>query len=135
MIKQLAAYLVGFAGLSFLGYQAHQLLFSQIASISPIDLKHLYLFFGGFSFALCTLFLVLSKTEKFRYQLGFLYLVSVALKIAIFCAVFSDAIFSSQSFTNKETVNLLIPMILMIVLEVVFISKLLNSFSPLKNDS
>ncbi|AXT18551.1 hypothetical protein D7030_07105 [Flavobacteriaceae bacterium AU392] len=133
MIKQLGVYFISFALLSLIGYYLHTIALSQLASESPISLKYVYIFFGGFSLLLCANFSLLSRTEKFKDQLGFLYLVSVALKILLFCIVFSKHIFIEASFMKKETLNLLIPMILMLVLEVFFVSKLLNYSTPLKN--
>lgn len=133
MIKQLGVYLISFLLVSFIGYYLHAIVLSQFANKSPISLKYVYTFFGGFSLLLCTNFSLLSRTEKFKDQLGFLYLVSVALKILLFCIVFSKHIFIEASFTREETVNLLIPMLLMLVLEVFFTSKLLNYSSSLKN--
>ena len=133
MIKQLLIYLLSFGLLSVLGYTIHSTLLKSVAQNSPIDIVNLYLFFALFSLGLCALLLVLQKTKKFKDQLGFLYLVSVALKIALFCLVFSKVIFSKESFTNTQSINLLIPMILLIGLEVFFISKLLNGLSLPKN--
>ncbi len=134
MIKQLSIYFINFTLVSLIGFYFHTIVLSQLADQSPISLKEVYTFFGGFSLLVCTtLLLLLSNTEKFKDQLGFLYLVSVALKIILFCIVFSKYIFTASSFTNKETINLLIPMILILVLEVFFTSKLLNNSSPLKN--
>ncbi|MCH9661967.1 MAG: hypothetical protein K0U54_13775 [Bacteroidetes bacterium] len=133
MSRQLLMYVISFSSLAGLGYFTHITLLSRIAAVSPISITSLYLFFGGFSLALCVLLFLLLKTKKFKDQLGFLYLVSVALKIGIFCAVFSKQIFSEVSFTNTQSLNLLIPMFLMIGLEVFFISRLLNNLTLSKN--
>lgn len=133
MIKQVGLYVVSFGLLSFVGYNVYTVLLPQIASESRISLKEVYLFYGIFSLMLCTLLLLLSKKEKFKDQLGFLYLISVALKVILFCLVFYKHIFTKDSFTNIESINFLIPMILLLVLEVFFISKLLKNISPSKN--
>ncbi len=133
MIKQLGLYVIGFGLLSLIGYYLHISLFPKIASESPILLSEVYAFFSIFSLILCILLLRLSKTEKFKDQLGFLYLASVALKIMLFCFTFYRHIFIKGSFTSMESVNLLIPMILCIILEVFFISKILKNTSVLKN--
>jgi len=52
----------------------------------------------------------------------------------IFCLIFYKHIFTNDSFTNQESVNLLIPMILILALEVFFLTKLLKNISPSKND-
>ena len=93
MIKQIGVYLIGFGLLSLIGYNVHTILLSQVANESPVSLKKVYLFYGIFSLMLCTQLFLLSKKEKFKDQLGFLYLVSVALKIILFCFVFYKYIF------------------------------------------
>ncbi len=133
MIKQLGIHFVSFTILSLTGFYLHKIILSQITINLPFSLKEVYTFYAGFSLLLCTSFLLLSRTEKFKDQLGFLYLVSVALKIILFCIIFREYIFTQDSFTEQESINLLIPMILMLVLEVFFISKLLKNTRPLKN--
>ena len=134
MIKQNIIYFLSFVLLSLLGYCSHTSFLPSIASDSPMSVVGLYLFFTIFSFLLCTSLTYLQKTKKFREQLGFLYLFSVGLKIIIFCILFYSAIFSKESFTNRQSINLLIPMILMLILEVFFVCKLLNRFNPVKNE-
>ncbi len=134
MIKQFLIYFLSFVALPFLGYCLHTSLLPSIVVLSPITLIHLYIFFTSFSLMLCCTFFYLQKTEKFKDQLGFLYLLSVVLKIIIFYTVFYGPIFSQESFTNSQSINLLIPMVLTIVLEVYFIYKLLNKFDPIKNE-
>jgi len=133
MIKQLSIYILSFTLVSIIGFYSHKAIMSQLAILPVISLKHNYLFHGGFSLLLCANLLFLSEKEKFRDQLGFLYLVSVGLKIVLFCIVFNKEIFTNVSFTQQESVNLLIPMIVTLVLEVFFISKLLKNLPPLKN--
>ncbi len=132
-MKHIITYLLGFGIIFVLGFSAHQFLLAKIMAQSPIDITNLYLFFGIFSFLLCVILYLLSKTEKFKDQLGFLYLVSVVLKIVAFSFVFSVHIFSERSFSNQENANLLIPMVLNILLEVFFMSKILNNTTPSKN--
>ena len=135
MTKDLFVFVFSFFILAVAGFYVHQFLLEDLAASSPIALQHLYAFFGFFSLCLCVLLYVLSKTQKFRDQIGFLYLVSVAVKIAFFCFVFYDAIFNTKSFTNKESINLLIPMFLMIILEVILLRRILNNLPPIKNAS
>lgn len=133
MIKQISIYLIGFMLLLLIGFNSHQLILSKLAIDTPFPLKKVYIFHGAFSLLLCTNFLLLYHTKKFKDQLGFLYLVSVALKIILFCIVFSEHIFVEGSFTQEDGVNLLIPMAIMLFLEVFFINKLLKNSSLTKN--
>lgn len=134
MIKKLGLYNITFILFSFAGYYLHTKGLAGMANQTPISLAEVYLYHGVFSFLLCAIFSFLSNTKKFRDQLGFLYLVSVALKIIVFCFVFYTPIFKTDSFTKMESANLLIPMGLFLILEVFFISKTLNNMSHLKND-
>ncbi|NAS31661.1 hypothetical protein GTQ40_11810 [Flavobacteriaceae bacterium R38] len=133
MIKQIGIYLVSFMLLLLIGFNSHQLILSQLAIDTPFSLKKVYVFHGAFSLLLCTNFFLLFHTKKFKDQLGFLYLVSVALKIILFCIVFSEHIFTEDSFTQTDGINFLIPMAVMLFLEVFFINKLLKKSSPVKN--
>lgn len=133
MIKQLGIYITSFLLVSVTGFYLHQVLITPFIDSPPFSLKSAYTFFGSFSLVLCMSFFGLFHTNKFKDQLGFLYLVSVALKIILFCVVFREHIFTQDSFTEQESINLLIPMVLMLILEVFFINKILKSASPLKN--
>ena len=128
MIKQLALYVFLFILLSFAGYYGHTIGLPELAAKSIISLKEVYIFFGGFSLILCISFSFLYRTHKFKDQIGFLYLLSVAIKIILFCIFFNERLFfETDSLSNQEAVNLLIPMGLMLIGEVFFISKLLNN--------
>lgn len=128
MIKQLALYSTLLILLCFSGFYLHTIGFSELAGKSKISLKEAYIFFGGFSLFLWISFSFLYRTQKFKDQLGFLYLLSVALKIILFCIFFNERIFlQTSSLSSHEAVNLLIPIALTLTSEVFFISKLLNN--------
>lgn len=133
MIKQIGVYSISFILVSLIGYYLHIFLFPKVAIESPIPLRQVYTFFSVFSLVVCSQLLVLSKSEKYKDQLGFLYLVSIVLKIILFFIVFYKQIFKGEAFTNIEGINLLIPIILILYLEVFFIGKLLKNIRPLKN--
>ena len=134
MIKKISLYSIAFILFSGILYIVHTVGLSHIADQSPISLKNIYIFNTGFSILLCIAFILLSENQKFSDQLGFLYLGSVVLKIIGFCLVFYKPIFKTDSYTNIESVNLLIPIMLFLFLEVFFISKILKNIHPLKND-
>jgi len=134
MIKQLLIYIMLFVVLCATSYYLHTVIFTDLATKSPIGLKAVYSFHFLFTLILVILLLILSYKEKFKDQIGFLYLVSMTLKIALFCFVFKAHIFNGNSFTRTESVNLLIPMSLALFFEVLFLSKILNGFQAIKND-
>ena len=133
MIKQLAIYSATFLLVATIAFYIHQFALTQFHIRLPFSLKNIYFFHTGFSLVLCIQLFLLSQTRKFREQLGFLYLLSVALKIILFCIAFGNYIFSEETTGIKENSNLLIPMVLMLVLEVFFVSKLLKNQNPIKN--
>lgn len=133
MIKLLGVYSVSFLLVSLIGYYSHIFLFPKITIESPIALSRVYAFFSVFALAVCVQLLVLSKTEKFKDQVGFLYLVSIVLKMILFFVVFYKQIFTGEALTNTEGINLLIPIALTLFLEVFFIRKLLKNIGALKN--
>jgi len=126
-------YSISFILLSLIGYYTHIFLFPNITIESPIPLSKVYAFFTGYALAVCVQLLVLSKTEKFKDQLGFLYLVSIVLKMILFFVAFRKQIFTEGSFTNTEGINLLIPIVLTLFLEVFFMRKLFKNIGALKN--
>ena len=133
MIKRFSVYITIFIAIATMAFVLHKFLITQLSIQLPFSLINVYLFHIGFFLMLCVGFLYLFQTKKFRDQLGFLYLFSVALKIILFCIVFYKYIFSTQSYSTQANSNLLIPMALMLVFEVLFISKLLKNQSPIKN--
>ena len=133
MIKQIGVYSISFILISLIGYYIHIFLFPNITIESPIPLSKVYAFFTGFALAVCVQLLVLSKIEKFKDQLGFLYLVSIVLKMILFFVVFYKQIFTGQAFTNTEGIKLLIPIILTLLVEIFFIRKILKNIGALKN--
>lgn len=133
MIKQSSVYILAFTLSLLLAFYIHQLILSEFGIQLPFSLNKAYLFHGGFSLLVCVNLLFLSRMEKFKDQIGFFYLLSVAVKIVFLFIVFNKEIFSDDSFTQQESINLLIPMFLALILEVFFISKLLKNANPLKN--
>ena len=134
MTRHCFFYTIIFSILYFIQYYFHTNFFEDFADKSPLDLNNVYLFHLFFAFTLVLSFSFLSKTEKFKDQLGFLYLVTLTLKIFLFCVFFRNVIFSDVSLSITQGANLLIPIALPIIFEVVLISKLLKELGVVKND-
>lgn len=96
------------------------------AQFSNLALLDHYMFHLIFSVVVCALFLGLSRHKKRKEQLGFIYLGTFFLKLAIFAAVFRELFQPYKSLDNIEVFLLLIPLFLGLVLEVFVISQLLN---------
>ena len=121
-------------GLGTLGYGIHLFIINFIGHSLSFSLRDAYLFLTLFTFLLYVLSLTLNNNHRFYDQLGFVYLWSVALKIILFCLFFYDPLFQEASFSQMDAVNMLIPIFLFLLLEVLFISKLLNQKKRLKKN-
>jgi len=128
MMKKLVLHLIISMLFLIISYFIHTIVFPEFANKSTISLTLVYAFFGIFSVLLCVSFILIYHKKKFKDQLGFLYLASVALKIILFSIIFSKQIFvADSSFPKQAALNLLIPIMLTLYIEVFVISKLLNN--------
>lgn len=93
----------------------------------PYTLVNIYLFHAFFSLIICVSMLLISKlSTKYNDQLGFIYLFTMVFKVAFFCMVFYDVLFSDIVLNKIESLHLLIPIFIFLTVEVVIISKVLN---------
>ena len=92
-----------------------------------------YIYLTIFTITVCILLYFLNGKNKFKNQIGFFYLFSVPFKIILFVVVFQKH-FSNQSFySNLELSNFLFVIVLTLFFEVLFIAKILNISSAIKN--
>lgn len=115
-------------GLVFLiGYTIHHFILVFLEVDPPFTLWQIYLFQCVATFALVTVFEVISrKSKSYRDQLGFLYLAAMAVKVGLFSIFFSNILFSSLVLSRADSLSLLIPIFLYLFLEVMIIVKILN---------
>lgn len=101
-----------------------------IQSLVFIDLRfglmEVYLFHAITSSVIYVSLEILSRTQKFQRQIGFLYLGTLFIKVAIFAGIFNGSIMSINDMTNKEALSLLFPLFIFLFLEVYFVAKILN---------
>ena len=101
-----------------------------IQSLVFIDLRfgliEVYLFHAIASSVIYVSLEILSRTQKFQRQIGFLYLGTLFIKVAIFAGIFNGSIMSINDMTNKEALSLLFPLFIFLFLEVYFVAKILN---------
>ena len=126
MIKTIFIYIVSFFFLLLLGFKLHEIAISDSLNILRFSLLNVYMFNALFSFVLCVVFLLLSKNEKYKFQIGFLYLSSFALKLLVFSLVFWKSILSLESISKFESASLLVPIAIFLIVEVYFISRILK---------
>lgn len=126
MIKKIASIVLGFGALYFLGNYIHQFTLTNLNKDVSFSLQKLYLFHAGFSILICVNFQVLSKIKKIHEQLGFIYLGTLLFKILLFSATFYTEIISEEGLTITSKISLLIPSFIFLLIEVIYVSKILN---------
>lgn len=103
-------------------YYIQTLIFTDLR----FELQNVYLFFALATTIIYVSLTLLSKTPKFKDQLGFIYFATIFMKMGIFFAVFDSTIMSINAMTNTEALSLLLPIFIFLFLEVYFIAKILN---------
>lgn len=126
MIKSFVKYALIFSVLMLVSYNLHSFNLENRSVILPFILINVYWFHAILSFIICLVFEVFSRQQKFHDQLGFIYLGALVFKIILFCVVFNKVLFVEESFTKVQSISLLIPLAIFLVIEVYFITQILN---------
>ncbi len=126
MIKNILVFSVVFFVLFFVSFSLHNYVIENQSIQLPFSLKKIYLFHLAFSLLICINFLVLSTVDKFFDQLGFIYLVTIVLKLILFCIIFYKSIFTEDNLSYNTRISLFVPMIIFLLTEAVFIVKILK---------
>jgi hypothetical protein len=129
LIKTLLTYIFVFGLLFTIGYHVHEYLLKEQVDFMPFSLKAIYIFHAIFSFLICTFLLLISKKDKLKDQLGFLYLGTFVFKLVVFAMIFSALFFGDLQLTLKHKVSLLIPVFIFLVPEAYFIVKILSKLN------
>jgi hypothetical protein len=95
------------------------------ASLIPLLQKD-YIFHFSFSLILLIFFQIFSNDEKIFAQLGFIYIGVLVFKIIVFAVVFYPQLLGENMLSRYYRASLLIPVIVFLPLEVIFISKLMQ---------
>lgn len=129
MIKQLFVYLLAFLVAFFFIYLIQNyLIFNYLEGIR-YNLFDTNLFFCLASFFICVHLLVFSHIKSLEPFLGYIYLPTLFIKGILFYLLFKDPVFNIDNLTIAERLNLLIPFFIYLLIEVLFIIKILNSKS------
>jgi len=86
----------------------------------------MYLYHYLFSLGICILFAYLAFADLLKTQLGLVYLAALFLKLIFFTILFKNAVFSDIIIPRIERFSMLIPLLLFLFVEVIFISKILK---------
>ncbi|WP_445748146.1 DUF6168 family protein [Polaribacter sp.] len=126
MSKQLFFQFLIFLALFLLGFHLHEFILEKLHLQTAFSLKKVYLFHLGFSLLICINFTIFSTVDKIFQQLGFIYLVTIFLKIVVFSIIFYNPIFSKENLDFASKISLFIPMIIFLLTEAFFVAKILN---------
>lgn len=130
MIKTVLVYSVAFATLFFSIYYAQDFILNKTNQEVRFNLWDTNLFFAVASLVICMHFSFFSGIKKLQSQLGFIYLPTLFIKGVIFFLAFKSSVFSMETLTVAERLNLLIPFLLFLGLETYFITKILKEKKP-----
>ena len=126
MIKTIFLYSFIFFTLFFVSFSLHNYFLEENQILLPFSLKKVYLFHLGFSMLICINFKLLSSVNKIADQLGFIYLGTLLLKIVLFSIIFYQSIFTEEELSKISRISLLIPALIFLLTEAIFVSKILN---------
>ena len=126
MVRDIIIYSVVFFSLFLLSFSLHNFFIESKHIMLPFSLKKVYLFHLGFSLLICINFLIFSTVDKIFEQLGFIYLGTILLKLLLFAIIFYKSIFTEEGLLFDARLSLFIPMIIFLLTEAVFISKILR---------
>lgn len=126
MIKTLLSYFLVFFGLYFLAFNLHENYVVKNSLAIPYSLQKVYQFHLGFSLLICVNFKLLSTVDKMFDQLGFIYLGTLILKMVLFFIAFYNSVFLVENLSQFARISLLIPALIFLLTEVIFVAKILN---------
>ncbi len=126
MIKTIFLYSFIFFTLFFVSFSLHNHFLEENQVLLPFSLKKVYLFHLGFSMLICINFKLLSSVNKIADQLGFIYLGTLLLKLVLFSIIFYQSIFTEEELSKISRISLLIPALIFLLTEAIFVAKILN---------
>lgn len=126
MIKKGIGILLTFITLYFVLQNIHHFLLEEKEIELPFSLEKLYLFNAGFSALICINILFLSTVNKFKEQLGFIYLITLFVKIILFSATFYKSIVKVDEMQMVAKLSMLFPLLIFLLTEIIFVAKLIN---------
>lgn len=126
MLKKIIIYIVVFLFVGTTSYFSHIFLLGEANTNFFSTLKEAYVFHFCFSLVLLICFRLFSKKEKLFEQLGFMYMGLLVFKIIVFVIYFYPQLLGEDALPRFYRASLLIPVIVFLLLEVIFISKIMQ---------
>lgn len=125
MIKALIIYVISFAVLFLALQYSHEFILNHLDSSVRFELFNTNLFFAVASLLICVHLQIFSSLKTLERHLGFIYLPTLFVKGILFFIAFKESVFGIEVLTITERVSLLIPFLLFLGLEVLFVVKIL----------
>lgn len=129
MIKKGLGIILTFVIMYFILQNTHSYFIDKNAISLPYSLEKIYLFNSGFSSLVCLNILLLSTVNKFKEQLGFVYLITLFAKIILFSATFYKSIVKVDEMEMIAKISILVPLLIFLLTEIIFVTKLINQKS------
>ncbi|SKB51398.1 DUF6168 family protein [Maribacter arcticus] len=126
MLKNILIIIVVFLFVGTTSYFLHPFLLVEEHQFFVPLLKKAYLFHFSFSLILILAFIILARYDKYFVQLGFIYMGLLVFKIVVFAALFYPQLLGENLLSSFYRSSLLIPVIVFLPLEVIFISKIMR---------
>lgn len=130
MIKSLLIYTVSFAVLFFIVLHTQNWVLETSNQSVRFSYYDTNLFFVVASGLICVHLKLFSNIKSLQPQLGFIYLPTLFIKGGLFFLGFKDTIFGLEQLTNPERLCLLTSLVAFLVLEVIFVVKILKENAP-----
>jgi len=118
-----------FSSIGTISFFIQNLIWSPKDSVFAKTLLDTYAFHGVFSIVLVVIFQILSEKKQFFSQLGFIYIGSLVFKLVVSGIMMKNLILDDQILPRVSRAALLVPILLFIILEVVWLIKILKKQS------
>lgn len=126
MIKKFVIFTVAFTALFSCVYGFQNFILSESLKEIRFSVFDTNVFFALSSWVICIHFEIFSNIKRLQPQLGFIYLPTLFIKGILFFAMYKSSVFSINSLSSSERLNLLVPFFVFLALEVFFITQILN---------
>ena len=120
MIKSVISRFLVFIIIAIAAYCGHDYFLENLEGVLRFSLLEIYAFHFFASFIISLGLILLSNTERWVNQIGFMYIFTFITKMLFFVAIFKDSIFSIESLTKIESLSLLIPVFIFLFFEVLY---------------
>ncbi|MEP5256060.1 DUF6168 family protein [Winogradskyella rapida] len=126
MTKSLFIYIASFTAMFFVLHFAQQGLLQTFNAEVRFSTWDVNMFLAIVSLLICVHLKLFSSIKMLHTQIGFIYLPTLFIKGGLFYAAFKTSIFNIEILTSPERYSLLVPVLLFLGLEVIFVVKILE---------